>query len=265
MLAIDQRESLRHMLATSTGAPVDDIALSEFKTLVVRELSPHASGVLLDRDYGMPAARISHCPLILAADILSQSVPGGPVDTARLDPEVTPEFIAESGAVALKMLVPWTPERRPEAIELTSEFLELCRRAGLPGIVEGVVRPVDIADWSDRDRDHALVLAARDLGALGPELYKGEVPSYGRADAEVITSAAREITESIECPWVVLSSGVAAADFPRAVAACVAGGAEGFLAGRAIWADALAASDPAAFLAHESVDRLRGLAEGEEP
>lgn len=261
MLAIDQRESLRQMLGASTGAPVDDAALVAYKALVVRTLTPHASGVLIDRDYGMPAAAIAACPLILSADILSQSVPGGPVDTARLDPGVTPEFVAESGAVALKMLVPWTPERRAEAVDLTREFLDLCRRSGVPGIVEGVVRPLDIADWSDRDRDYALVLAARELGALGPDLYKGEVPSYGRGDAGVITAAAREITASLECPWVVLSSGVTAALFPAAVAACVAGGADGFLAGRAIWADSLSAPDPEAFLATESVARLERLAE----
>jgi len=261
MLAIDQRESLRQMLGAATGEPVGDDALVAFKTLVVRTLTPHASGVLIDRDYGMPAAAVASCPLILSADILSQSVAGGPVDTARLDPGVTPEFVAESGAVALKMLVPWTPERRAEAVELAAEFLELCRRSGVPGIVEGVVRPLDIAEWSDRDRDYALVLAARELGALGPALYKGEVPSYGRGDLDAITAAAREITASLESAWVVLSSGVTADLFPAAVAACVAGGAEGFLAGRAIWADAVTAPDPAGFLATESVARLRRLAE----
>ena len=50
MLAIDQRESLRQMLGAATGEPVGDDALVAFKTLVVRTLTPHASGVLIDRD-----------------------------------------------------------------------------------------------------------------------------------------------------------------------------------------------------------------------
>jgi len=262
MLAIDQRESLRQMLTAGSGRAVADAELERFKTTVVEALSSAASAVLLDRDYGLEAARRSRAPIILAADILSQSTPGGPVDRAALDDGLTPEIARAADAAALKMLVPWVPERRDEAHELAARFMDVCRAFGLPGIIEGVVRPLDIADWSDADRDDALVLAARDLAEHGPDLYKGEVPSYGTGDPEHITSVARAITESLGMPWVVLSSGVAASDFPAAVAACVAGGAEGFLAGRAIWADATRATDTATFLEQESRRRLVALAEG---
>jgi len=264
MLAIDQRESLRQMLSRGTEAPVGDDALVDFKVAVVETLAPAASAVLVDRQYGERAARAAACPVILAADILSQSVPGGAVDRAELDEELTEEVALRLRAAALKMLVPWTPDRRDEAGELTDRFMSLCRALGLPGIVEGVVRPVDISAWSDRDRDYALVQAARDLAAHRPDLYKAEIPSYGRGDGETITAAARAITESLDCPWVVLSSGVTADLFPRAVALCAAGGAQGFLAGRAIWADAIAAPDPEEFLRVESRRRLETLAAGGE-
>lgn len=259
MLAIDQRESLRQMLMSDVSSPATDAALVAFKLLVVETVSPYASAVLIDRQYGAPAAAASTRPLLLAADLLSQSVPGGPVDTAVLDEEVTPDFATGFGAAALKMLVPWQPDRRDEAIDLSARFMDVCRRAGLPGVVEGVVRPVDIASWSDSDRDAALVQAARDLGATKPDLYKAEVPSYGAGDPEVLTETARAITTSVDCPWVVLSSGVTAERFPGAVRACVAGGAAGFLAGRAIWADATKAADQAGFLRTESVRRLQEL------
>ncbi|MFD1714814.1 hypothetical protein ACFSBZ_10055 [Amnibacterium flavum] len=263
MLAIDQRESLRNMLSVGAPSPVSDDELAAFKLLVVETLVPHASAVLIDRQYGGPAAAVSTRPVILAADILSASIPGGQVNVASLDEEVTPDFAIGFGAAALKVLVPWAPDRRDEAIDLSARFMDLCRRAGLPGVVEGVVRPDDIASWTDADRNAALVEATRDLATTNPDLYKAEVPSYGAGDPEVITETARAITEVVDCPWVVLSSGVTAARFPDAVRACVAGGAQGFLAGRAIWADATTSDDPAAFLAGESVRRLQQLSAAE--
>lgn len=261
MLAIDQRGSLRAMLAAAQDVDtVLDQEIIDFKIAVSRFLTPAASAVLIDREFGTEAAKIAQCPVILAADILSASVPGGAVDTAEIDDELTPEVIADFGAAALKMLVPWTPDTRDAAIDLSARFMELCRQVDLPGIVEGVVRPADIAEWSNERRNDALVTATQDLAQTKPDLYKAEIPSYGVGPAAVITATAQRITDSLECPWVVLSSGVTADLFPSAVAASRAGGADGFLAGRAIWADAITAEDTIEFLKAVSVSRLKGLA-----
>ncbi len=261
MLAVDQRGSLRTMLAKgSDPESVGDAELVAFKLEVARHLSASASAILVDRDYGREAALAAKCPVILAADILGSSVPGGAVDVATLDPDVTKEVAAEFGASALKMLVPWTPDTRNGAVELSEQFMALSRRLGLPGIVEGVFRPADLASFSDADRDEALVTAARDFAATGPDMYKAEVPSYGRGEPGAITATALRISKVLSCPWVVLSSGVAADDFPAAVAACREGGASGFLAGRAIWADAVDADDPVDFLQTVSATRLQTMA-----
>lgn len=261
MLAIDQRESLRTMIRAANGARVTDSDLVDFKTRTSRTLTSHASAVLLDRAYGLEAAEVrdDNCAFVLAADILHQE-PGGPVTGASLDEGLTVEMIHRYGADALKMLVPWLPEQRQVAIDLAGRFMQLCAAADLPGIVEGVVRPHDIASWSDQERNDALVEAAKDLATVDPTLYKAEVPSYGRGPAERITGDALRITAELDCPWVVLSSGVSAADFPTAVAACGEGGADGFLAGRAVWADAITAPDVDRFLRTESVRRLQALA-----
>jgi sulfofructosephosphate aldolase len=259
MLAIDQRGSLREMLSAGRSEAVDDADVIRFKTAVAQRLTPFASAVLVDREFGAEAAAAAACPVILAADVLSQSAPGKPVDRAELDEDVDAGVVAEFDAKALKMLVPWTPDTRAAAVELAGRFMELCRRLDLPGIVEGVIRPADIASWTDEDRNDAIAQAAADLGGTGPDLYKGEVPSYGRADHDTTVAAARRITDSLGCPWVVLSSGVAAADFPAAVAACREAGASGFLAGRAIWKDAITADDRDAFLRTTSVERLQRL------
>src|SRR5690349_23713314 len=54
MLAIDQRETLRTLLVGGGLAGSDD-EMRAFKRSVARSLSPSASGMLIDREYGLPA------------------------------------------------------------------------------------------------------------------------------------------------------------------------------------------------------------------
>lgn len=261
MVAVDQRGSLRAMLAEhADGRGVSDDDLAQFKVDVARELAPGASGLLLDRGFGFRAAAASRCPVILAADVLTASVPGGPVDQATIDHGLTAEIADDFNAQALKMLVPWTYDIRSEAVDLAHEFMGVARGMGLPGIVEGVVRPPDFATWSIPRRNEALVAAAQDLAATAPDLYKAEVIYTSPEHHELATEASKGITEALSVPWVILSSGVPGKHFGEALAAAVAGGAEGFLAGRALWADACGAPDAAAFLRTTSVDRLQALA-----
>lgn len=263
MLAVDQRESLRNMLGrASPGRPIADSELVGFKVQACAALTPYASGVLVDRLYGLPAARTAKCPLILAADVLHSDVAGGPVTRAEVDHEVTAAVVDEFGAIALKMLVAWLPDARDKAASLAQEFMDLCRRLEIIGIVEGVVRPVDFDTWSDADKNAALVQAAQDLATSRPDLYKAEVPLFGAGTPPDIITTAQRITDSVDCPWVVLSSGVDADAFPRAVELSMAGGASGFLAGRAVWADATTATDPGDFLRSQSAARLQQLAQG---
>ena len=100
----------------------------------------------------------------------------------------------------------------------------------------------------------------RELGALRPDIYKAQVPFGGRAPMNDITERCRRMTDVLPCPWVVLSAGVALEDFATSVEAACRGGASGFLAGRAVWRDALTA-DPEPVLRERSVPRLQRLGE----
>ncbi|MEH3143171.1 MAG: hypothetical protein PGN37_24025 [Mycobacterium kyogaense] len=259
MVAVDQRESLRHMLRGGRDAPVDDDCLVTFKATVAEAVGGIASGILLDRQYGLAAAQRSACPVILAADILSATEPGGPMDKTELDDQVDAETVATFGASALKFLLPWHPARRSEAVDLAHAFMARCRELGLPGVLEGVIRPRG-ADTREEFAD-ALVAAAADLSAACPDLYKTEVVYTAHTDRELATATALSITETMGCPWVVLSSGVRAEHFPAAAAAAAAGGARGFLAGRAVWGDATAADDPRTHLREHAASNLLAIAE----
>ncbi len=249
MVAMDQRESLRTMLREH-GHDASGDRVRRFKRAVASELAPHASGFLIDRDHVAAVAPAVPHGLILAVDRLVQEE-GGAVEDTSLDED--PELVP--GVVALKLLVIWRDdERRGERVGLARRFVELAARHGLLSVLEPVVRV------PDERREDAIVEAARELGAVRPDLYKCQVPLAGRGDAREITRRAREIDAALPCPWVVLSQGVEPADFPAAVEASCRGGASGMLAGRAVWTATLAADDPTELLRSHSVPRLRELA-----
>jgi sulfofructosephosphate aldolase len=144
-------------------------------------------------------------------------------------------------------------ERRAERVELARRFAALAARHGVLSVLEPVVR--------HDDREWAIVEAARELGPTGCSLYKCQVPLGGKGEPEEVERHARAIDAALPCPWVVLSQGVEADDFPGAVAASCRGGASGFLAGRALWTATLGADDPTELLREHSVPRLRELGE----
>ncbi len=200
MVAMDQRESLRGMLAEHHPEAIEDDRLVRFKLAVARELGQHASGFLIDRRFGFDEVvrqRLlpESCGLVLAADAMS--------------------------------------------------------------VLAGVVRPARGKDGFDREA--AIVEAARELAALGPSLYKVEVPLHGGGDPAELAGRCREIDEAVDCPWVVLSSGVEPDDFPAAVEAACRAGASGILAGRALWRGTLGADDPTFLLRQHSAPRLERL------
>src|SRR3954470_20545124 len=66
--AMDQRGSLQKSLAKEKGADVGDREMEEFKALVTEVLTKHASAILLDPEWGLPASkkRAKNAGLLLA-------------------------------------------------------------------------------------------------------------------------------------------------------------------------------------------------------
>jgi sulfofructosephosphate aldolase len=256
MVAMDQRESLRTMLAPH-HADADDARMIRFKLAVARELGPYASGLLIDRHYAydeIVAERIlpPSCGLILAVDALEQP-PGGIVEDTELD-EKAGNAIREP-VVALKLLVIWRDDaRRARRVETSRRFVELARSYGLLSVLEPVVRGPE-----GFDRESSIVEAAVELSTVGCDLYKCEVPTHGAGEPAEITEWSRRIDAAVPCPWVVLSQGVEPERYPAAVEAACKGGASGMLAGRAVWTATLAADDPTELLREHSVPRLQQL------
>lgn len=264
MLAVDQREALRAMLAEHVDAPVSDATVTEFKLLATRELTPHASAVLLDKQFVLDRAldegAVSPgCVLIAAADeFIPGSAPGEFVGDVRIDEAVDPAHYAAAGVVALKLLVLWRHDEPSVArIDMVEDFVTRCRAAGVLAIIEPVCRPA--RDGSGLDREASILDAARELGGLGADLYKGEMPLAGHGTVEQLTEACLPLHDAVGSPWVILSSGVTADAFPDAVRAAVLAGASGFLAGRAVWQGCIGTPDLLHAMRTDAVPRLERL------
>ncbi len=264
MLAVDQREALRNMLAEHVSTPVTDEQVTAFKLDATRILSPYASAVLLDKQFVLDRAIAEgvidpHCALIAGADEFVPS-PTEVVSDVRIDMSVDPAYYASKGAAAMKLLVLYRPDEPAERrVDMVRNFVQRCRAANIGSIIEPVSRPPRTnGGW---DWNAGVLAAAAELGDLGADLYKAEVPLHGEGDEGEIRSSCAAITDSVTSPWVVLSSGVAHDVFPRAVELAIAEGASGFLAGRAIWQASIGSDDVVGSLRTDGVARLRRLVE----
>src|SRR5437660_3158950 len=111
--AMDQRGSLKKSIAAAKGVPQDQVTdqmMEEFKIAVSRVLTPHASAILLDPEWGLPAAkaRAKNAGLLLAyeASGYDNTQPGRLPD---LLPHVSVKRIVDWGADAGKILIYYTP------------------------------------------------------------------------------------------------------------------------------------------------------------
>lgn len=260
MVAMDQRESLRHMFDTAgQGRPIDEV-LIDFKVAVAEELAPHASGFLADRQFGFDRVRAAvpeSTGLILAVDALDQA-DGGPVEDTDLDLDALADLPDQVDA--LKLLVIWRrDERREHRVALAARFIEAAREHGVLSVLEPVVRAAP--GESDFEPDAAIREAARELSALRPDLYKAQVPMTGAGSEAEQRAASAALNECMTGPWVVLSQGVERDRFADAVRAACLEGASGFLAGRALWSDVVGGTDVRSELRARSVDRLTALSD----
>lgn len=262
MLAVDQREAMRNMFADHQTEPVSDEQVTKFKLDAARILTPYASGVLIDRQFALQRAIEDEvvapsCGLIASADHF-ESAHGELVGEVTIDRLIDPVKLRNQGAVALKLLVLYRPDGgAAERIEMSEEFIDICRSAGLVSIIEPVSRkPLDGSAW---DWNTGIISAAEELGSLGADLYKAEVPYKGLAPEDDVRQQCRELSRAIDGPWVVLSSGVPEDVFPDAVRWACAEGASGFLSGRAVWASSIGSPDTLVDLETNAAARLQHL------
>ncbi len=144
--AMDQRGSLKSAIAKEKGIDKKDVSadmLAEFKTIVTRVLTPHASAILLDPEYGLPAAkaRSKNAGLLLAYENsgYDNTRPGRLPDL--LD-NWSAHRLAAAGADCVKILLYYTPFDPPEVNDIKHAWVERiggeCVAADVPFFLEFV-------------------------------------------------------------------------------------------------------------------------------
>jgi tagatose 1,6-diphosphate aldolase/sulfofructosephosphate aldolase len=270
VVAMDQRNTLKKMYAAiGNDAPAAE-ELVALKADVVAALSPLASAFLLDPTYGIPALHLVEDRLVRPLGVLvaaeaekRPTYEGEP--RAAFEPTQDAQWVLDLGGVALKFLVQVRADRPPgrdgpdlasEAIEVIRRVVEDCRATGVPSVIENLVYPLPGETLGPEERAEAVIGSARALDALGPDLLKLEYPGS--------PEACRRLADSISAPWAVLSAGVGFDEFAEVLRiSCDEGGASGFIAGRAVWKDAVGMEPAArrAYLESEGRRRLEGCLE----
>src|SRR5579872_4639411 len=144
--AMDQRGSLEKAIATGKGIPTNQVTpemMSEFKVAVSKILTPHASAILLDPEFGLPAAkaRSKNAGLLLAYEETGydNTQPGRLPD---LLPHVSAKRILDWGANAVKILIYYSPFEEAQLNDIKHAFIERvgaeCETQQIPFFLEFV-------------------------------------------------------------------------------------------------------------------------------
>ena len=269
IVAMDQRNTLRRMF-TAVGRPGTDQELRDAKVDVARALTRSASGLLSDPTYGVPAiaeadALAPDCGLLVAAEPAQRRAYRDEPRTHR-DPALDARWVMDQGGNALKFFVqlradrpapgPGEPDLVAETIAVCEEVIDDCRATGLPVVIENLVYALPDRPLRGREREDAIIEAARALNELDVDLLKLEYPGS--------PAGCRRLASVLRRPWAVLSAGVPFTDFHQVMRiAFEEGGASGFIAGRSVWREAVAldGADREEFLATVARPRLDQLTE----
>jgi tagatose 1,6-diphosphate aldolase len=261
VLALDHRDSLRVAFDPVAPDSVAESDLVSFKLDVVDALGSLPSAVMLDPELSIDqilrAGRLPDGVGSLCA-LEAQGYLGDPsVQVNHLLEGWSPRRAREVGASAAKLLVLYRPDRgrvTGAQDELIAGVVAECAEVGLPLFVE----PVPYEIESVEDRENTIVRSAERIAALGPDVIKMPFPSAADTP-DRWDSACRRVADAIDTPWAVLSWGAPFETFVRQTESACRNGCSGFMAGRAIWGDAIHAPDRSGRLATVAVERFAAL------
>ena len=262
--AMDQRGSLKKALAKERGADVGDREMEEFKTLVTEVLTPHASAILLDPEWGIPASkrRAKNAGLLMAYEKTGYDKTG-PGRLPDLLDDWSVRRIKEAGADCIKILLYYTPDDPKDINNKKHAWVERigdeCRANDIPFFLE-FVGYEEGAD--EKGSDFARKKPEVVLGSMreftkdryGVDVMKVEVPinmkfvegtrTFGGTRVytkQQAMDAFRKAADVATTPFIYLSAGVSNAEFTESLELAAEAGTRfsGVLCGRATWKDGI--------------------------
>jgi tagatose-1,6-bisphosphate aldolase len=248
-IALDHRDSFRVAMARAGRETSVPELISAIKVDLVRELAPLATAIMLDSEYGSRALDAGLVPpgvaLIMPLEKQGyEDVEGASVTTLMEDfsPEVA---AARYAADACKLLLPLRMDHaasRDRQMRVVVESATACHRQGLPLVVEPVVHRMAGEDQASFAASYPQLVAAaaESTAGWGADLLKLPFPSLQREEGA--SEACAALTRACAGkPWALLGAGAVAKAFEWQVQLAVRAGAVGFLVGRSVWGDSIAA------------------------
>lgn len=263
MLAVDQRPPIKDLVNTARGtskASYEDVA--DVKRMLVEELGPYSTAVLLDPHYAYPTAIEAVSPrhgllMTLEDSVFEETAKGR--RSAEID-NWSVDKIRRIGADAVKVLAWYRPDADSAVNEHQRHFVarigEQCQRYDIPYLFELLTysfpgedqHSSGYVEQAAKRADHVIESVETFSDPLyGIDVFKLEspIPAAHVPDPVGEDTAASERTQRLfdeldnasSVPWVMLSAGAAKEAFVRILTYAYGAGASGFLAGRAIWWD----------------------------
>ncbi|MDT2762297.1 tagatose-bisphosphate aldolase [Aerococcus urinaeequi] len=258
-LAIDQRGAMKKMIKAEGQEPKDEDII-DFKKLVSKGLTPFSSSILLDPEYGLPAAdaRDSEAGLLLAYEKTGYdaTVPGRLPDLLK---EWSVIRLKEKGADAIKFLLYYDVDDDKEINQQKHVFVERlgseCLGEDIPFYLELLSYDKNIEDNKSKEfakvKPHKVIDMMKEFTKpqYNVDVLKVEVPvnmnyveGYGDETLFTKEEAAhyfKQQSETTELPFIFLSAGVSAQLFQDTLDFASEAGSifNGVLCGRATWAN----------------------------
>jgi tagatose 1,6-diphosphate aldolase len=262
-LAIDQRGALRKMIEKFQSEPATDAQVMDFKAIISEELTPYASAILLDAEYGIEASKKRHASCGL---LTSYEKTGYDVTQPGRFPDILDVWsvrrLREAGSDSCKFLLYYDVDESDESNEHKTAFIERigseCVAEGLPFFLEIVTYDANIPDAGSAEYAKVKPRKVNEMMKVfsdpryAIDCLKVEVPVNmkfveGYTESEAILSreeakaAFKAQAESTNLPFIFLSAGVSPELFNETLYFAKEAGSSfnGVLCGRATWAGAV--------------------------
>ena len=195
MAAEDQRGSMRKMLNSDDPGSVPAAAMTEVKLDICRALSPIASAMLIDPEFGAAQAISSgalegHCGLLVSLED-SDYEQVGDDRRAKILEGWGVEKIKRMGASGVKLLAYFRPDRGPGTTyqrDLIARVGEECQKHDIPFILECVGYPIEGMKTDSPEyakmKAEIVIETARMVSGLGVDVYKAEFPADSKYEQD---------------------------------------------------------------------------------
>ena len=267
--AMDQRGSLQKSIAKAKGVSDKEITpamMSEFKTIVTKVLTPYASAILLDPEFGLPAAkaRSKNAGLLLAYEKTGYDA-SGPGRIPDFIDGYSAQRIKDDGGDCVKVLLYYSPYEEAKVNDRKHQIMERigkeCEEADIAFFLEFVgydpkggdekglafakLKPeIVIKSMEEFTKDKYKVDVLKVEIPINVKFLKGSKAFSGPEiayDWEQAKEIFRRQDKCVNKPFIYLSAGVDDDIFRESLELAMSAGVNfaGVLCGRATWKDGI--------------------------